>query len=129
MYLIMPLCLQDTRLDIKYAILMGILPVHKNTCGLLPGCSLYAQFYFPDNMPFNRWLWGKKVAVIITVFTVKIIMNILQNINAVIIIIIIIIIMLLISKSMDLWKITGISSLCSIDKLSFPFFSIFSFLL
>ena len=36
--------------------------------------------------------------------------------------------MLLISRSMDLWKIC-ISSLCSIDKLSFPPISIFSFLL
>ena len=35
--------------------------------------------------------------------------------------------MLLISRSMDLWKISSISSLCSIDKLSFPSFSISSF--
>ena len=37
--------------------------------------------------------------------------------------------MLLISGSIDLMKITCISSLCSIDKLSFYLFSIFSFFL
>ena len=36
--------------------------------------------------------------------------------------------MLLIRKSMDLWKLF-ISSLCTIDKLSFPSVSIFNFLL
>ena len=36
--------------------------------------------------------------------------------------------MLLINRSMDIWK-TSISSLLSIDKLLFPSFSIFSFLL
>ena len=36
--------------------------------------------------------------------------------------------MLLISRFMGQWKITSISALCSIDKLSFPYFSIFSFL-
>ena len=35
--------------------------------------------------------------------------------------------MLLVSRSMDLWKIY-ISSFCLIDKLSYPSFSIFSFL-
>ena len=36
--------------------------------------------------------------------------------------------MLLISRSLDLWTITGISSLCLINKLPFPSFSIFNFL-
>ena len=36
--------------------------------------------------------------------------------------------MLLIGISIELWKITCISSFCSIDKLSFESFSIFSFL-
>ena len=36
--------------------------------------------------------------------------------------------MLLISRSMDLWNKNCISSLCLIDKLSFPSFFIFSFL-
>ena len=36
---------------------------------------------------------------------------------------------LIISRSMDLWKITCISSFCSIDIMWFPPFTIFSFLL
>ena len=35
--------------------------------------------------------------------------------------------MLLVSRSTDVWKITCISSLCSIHKLFFPSISIFSF--
>ena len=50
--------------------------------------------------------------------------------NSIIIIITITIIKYaVINRSMDLWKITFISSLCSTDKLSFPSFSIFIFLL
>ena len=41
----------------------------------------------------------------------------------------IILIILLISKSMDSWKINCISSLCSCNKLTFPHFLIFRFLL
>ena len=56
-----------------------------------------------------------------------------EMINIIIIIIIIInntiIIMLFVSRSMDLWKITCISSLCPINKMLLPSISIFSFLL
>ena len=34
--------------------------------------------------------------------------------------------MVIVNRSMDLWKVTCISSLCSFDKLSCPSFSIFS---
>ena len=37
--------------------------------------------------------------------------------------------MLLVSRSLDFWKMTCIASLCSCDKMSFPPFSVFSFIL
>ena len=50
-----------------------------------------------------------------------------ENIDILLLSLLVLLSMLLNSRSMDLWKIC-ISSLCSIDKLSFPSFSIFSFL-